>query len=191
MHALRKIALCIFVCLGLMTGGAMTASAASLPSAPVTPVAESASLQASAPSDGAALAQALKASSLPRLDAGNKTTYTIPQGQIVVEHHLVPAPAGSGDSINWYTRWDDQATYWLYLNNDEQGLIIAGYGGGVAAAICATPEVGQAACIIMAAVLASAAWYVIEHGRCPVYLATPLYAPRYFFWQLATNHCEG
>jgi hypothetical protein len=169
----------------------MTASAASRPSTPVTPVAESVSLQASAPADDGALAQALKASLLPSSDAGNKTTYTLPQGQIVVEHHLVPTSAGSGDNINWYARWDDQATYWLYLNNDEQGILVAGYAAGVAAAICATPELGQAACIIMGAVLASAAWYVSEHGRCPVYLATPLYAPRYFFWQLASNHCEG
>lgn len=56
---------------------------------------------------------------------------------------------------------------YVSFNRTDQAAIIAGGGAGFAAAICAIPAAGWAACGAAAAIAAAATVYLTEYGRCP------------------------
>ncbi len=61
----------------------------------------------------------------------------------------------------------EEGGFWVEFNSFDQGLIISGSGTALGAAICAIPGVGQAACIVVAAILTVATSAISENRKCP------------------------
>ena len=56
--------------------------------------------------------------------------------------------------------------FWLKFTPREQDLIISGGGFALGAGICAIPAVGQAACIVVGAIITAASWAISSYGKC-------------------------
>lgn len=106
-----------------------------------------------------ALLKALQTSSKCKTTAAT-TTCTFPGAGTI---SLANAPQqvqglGGGGGI-WHP--------YISLNRTDQQALILGTGAGIAAAICAIPAVGWAACGVAVFIVTVATVYVDNYGRCP------------------------
>lgn len=106
----------------------------------------------------------LKDSDLPRKktieDGQPIVIFTLPTGaEFALPDFDAPQPYVSGGR-------NGLSGFWLEFTPREQDLLISGGGFALGAAICAVPGVGQAACLIIGAIITGAGWAISSYGKC-------------------------
>lgn len=149
----------------LLLVAALTAvSLAAATSASASPVSVS---EAGAPST--ALVQTTTAGpirvveSATQLPAGG-TSYVVGSGSVVT---VVPEKAAAAGVVSPQFSVGVGWGVYIYLNRIDQGAVATGAAAGLAVAICAIPAVNTFGCAAVAAVLATAAFYIAAYGMCP------------------------
>lgn len=106
----------------------------------------------------------LNDSDLPRRsvteDGHRMVVFTLPSaGELALPDFDAPQPYVNGGRNGF-------SGFWLEFTPREQDLLISGGGFALGAGICAIPAVGQAACIVIGAIITAASWAVSSYGKC-------------------------
>ncbi|SFG43404.1 hypothetical protein SAMN05660282_00866 [Corynebacterium spheniscorum] len=79
----------------------------------------------------------------------------------------LPDPAMSNGPVPLVNGGTRNGGFWVEFTSQEQDLLISGSGFALGTAICLIPGVGQAACIVIGAIITAATVYLSHHRKCP------------------------